>query len=91
MSGNRSGKFVSTLAVGPQVAKAIEDIRVARLAQAPASHLVRGVLYADAGLFDDAEREMAELEAQNPGSEMVRRFVDQLAQLRQRNGSRIRR
>lgn len=63
----------------------------ARLAQAPASHLVRGVLYANAGLFDAAEREMAELEAQNPGSEMVRRFVDQLSQLRQRNGSGIRR
>jgi hypothetical protein len=31
---NRSGKFVSTLAVGPQVAKVIEDIRVARTAQA---------------------------------------------------------
>jgi hypothetical protein len=34
MPANRSGKFVSTLTVGPQVAKAIEDIRVGRLAQA---------------------------------------------------------
>jgi hypothetical protein len=63
----------------------------ARLAQAPASHLVRGVLYANAGLFDDAEGEMAELAAQNPGSEMVQHFADQLAQVRPRNGAGVRR
>ncbi len=34
MPANRSGKFVSTLAVGPQVAKVIEDIRVSRAAHA---------------------------------------------------------
>jgi hypothetical protein len=34
MPANRSGKFVSTTAFGPQVAKAIEDIRVARAAEA---------------------------------------------------------
>ncbi len=56
--------------------------QAARLSQAPASHLVRSVLYADAGLLDDAEREMAALKAQNPESEMVRRFVDQLAEAR---------
>ena len=59
----------------------------ARLAQAPASHLMRGVLYANAGLIDDAERELVELDAENPGSEMVQRFLDQLAQVRQRNSS----
>jgi hypothetical protein len=59
----------------------------ARLARAPVSHFVRGVLYADAGLLDDAERELAELKKQNPESELVRRFVEQLAQARQRTGS----
>ena len=59
----------------------------ARLAHAPVSHLVRGILYADAGLLDDAERELTELKKQNPGSELVRRFVDQLAQARQRTES----
>jgi hypothetical protein len=34
MPANRSGNFVSTLAVDPQVAKAIEDIKVSRAAQA---------------------------------------------------------
>jgi hypothetical protein len=34
MPANRSGNFVSTLAVGPQVAKVIEDIRVSRAAHA---------------------------------------------------------
>ena len=34
MPTNRSGKFVSSLAVGPQVAKVIEDIRVSRAAHA---------------------------------------------------------
>lgn len=34
MPANRSGKFVSSLAVGPQVAKVIEDIRVSRAAHA---------------------------------------------------------
>ena len=58
-----------------------------RLAHAPVSHLVRGVLYADAGLLDDAERELTELKQQNPGSELVQRFVDQLAHARQPTGS----
>ncbi len=34
MPVNRSGNFVSTLAVDPQVAKVIEDIKVSRAAHA---------------------------------------------------------
>src|SRR5580658_4299314 len=34
MPANRSGKFVSSLAVGPQLAKVIEDIRVSSAAKA---------------------------------------------------------
>lgn len=54
----------------------------ARLTQAPASHLVRGILYANAGVLDDAEREFSELRTQNPSSEAVRHFVYQLEQAR---------
>jgi hypothetical protein len=54
----------------------------ARLAQAPASHLVRGVLYADAGLLDDAAQELGQLRAQNPDSDLVQRFLDQLSRER---------
>ena len=53
-----------------------------RVTQAPASHFVRGVLDADAGLLDDAERELAELKAQNPGSAIVQGFVEQLRRAR---------
>lgn len=56
----------------------------ARLTRAPASHLVRGVLYANAGLLDESERELKALRDQNPESELVRRFIDQLAQARRR-------
>ncbi len=44
----------------------------------PASHLVRGVLYANAGLLDDAERELAALSAQNPNSEVADRLLMQI-------------
>ena len=33
----------------------VEPAEAVRLEQLPASHLVRGVLYAHAGLFDDAD------------------------------------
>jgi hypothetical protein len=35
-------------------------------------------------LLDEAERELTELQKQNPGSALVGRFVDQLAQARGR-------
>jgi anti-sigma factor RsiW len=56
----------------------------ARMARAPASHLLRGVLYASVGLLDDAERELTELKRQNPTSDLVRRLVDQLGQAQPR-------
>ena len=49
-----------------------------RLAILPQSHLVRGVVYASAGLLDDAEREFAMLAAANPDSPLVARLVLQL-------------
>lgn len=53
-----------------------------RLEQLPASHLVRGVLYANAGLLDDAERELAALSVQNPNSEIADRLLKQIRGLR---------
>ncbi|MEO8520235.1 MAG: hypothetical protein ABI603_02665 [Acidobacteriota bacterium] len=47
----------------------------ARLAAAPDSHLVRGILYANAGVLDAARRELEALAAQNPGSDTVRQWL----------------
>jgi hypothetical protein len=44
----------------------------------PASHLVRGILYANAGLVADAERELAALSAQNPDSEIASTLLRQI-------------
>jgi hypothetical protein len=44
----------------------------------PASHLVRGVLYANAGLVADAERELAALSAQNPNSEVADKLLKEI-------------
>jgi hypothetical protein len=61
------------------VAEAPDAVRLERL---PASHLVRGVLYANAGLLDDAERELAALSVQNPNSEVADRLLKQIRGLR---------
>lgn len=49
-----------------------------RLARLPASHLVRGVAYAHAGLLDESEREFTTLAAANPGSALVERLLQQV-------------
>jgi hypothetical protein len=62
-----------------------------RLAGAPESRLVRAILYANAGVLDEAERELNELRKQNPGSEPVRELVAELDRVRsnsQRNPRR---
>jgi hypothetical protein len=46
------------------------------------SHLVLGVLYARAGLLDEAEREIQALRAQNPGSEQVTALEGSIDRLR---------
>jgi len=55
-----------------------------RVAQAPPSHLVRGILYAQVGLFDEAERELGALATQNPGSSLAEGLVRQVKELRRR-------
>lgn len=47
------------------------------------SHLVLGALYANAGLLDDAERELTAFAAANPASMLPRRLLDSLNKLRQ--------
>lgn len=60
----------------------VEPAEAIRLEQLPASHLVRGVLYANAGLFDDAARELAALSMQNPGSEVANSLLKQIQGVR---------
>jgi hypothetical protein len=43
------------------------------------SHLTRGVLYARAGLLDDAERELRALLAANPDSQVARKLLQSVA------------
>ena len=57
------------------IAEASEADRLERL---PASHLLRGVLYAQAGLLDDAERELGMVAAGSPGANRVEAFLEQL-------------
>ncbi|MCM3901452.1 MAG: zf-HC2 domain-containing protein [Pyrinomonadaceae bacterium] len=45
------------------------------------SHLTLGLLYAEAGLLDQAEKEFQALQKANPDSELVRRLLSQLQKL----------
>ena len=62
----------------PAMFKVADASEADRLERLPASHLVRGVLYANAGLLDDAERELAALSVQNPNSEVADRLLKQI-------------
>lgn len=48
----------------------------------PPSHVVRGILYANAGLLDDAQQEFRTLQQQNPGSKITADLLQQLEQER---------
>ncbi|MCU1382462.1 MAG: hypothetical protein JWL71_1159 [Acidobacteria bacterium] len=54
----------------------------ARLPQLPAPPLARGILYASAGLLDDAEREFNAVRPGDTGAERVGAFLAQLRQAR---------
>jgi anti-sigma factor RsiW len=60
----------------------VEPAEAVRLEHLPASHLVRGVLYANAGLFDDAARELTALSMQNPDSDIANSLLTQIQELR---------
>lgn len=64
-------------------AKANELMRARRAY--PSSHLTLGLLYADAGLLDEAERELRLLQRANPGSEIARSLLSQIQALRRRS------
>jgi len=67
----------------PPVRFAIADASTAsRLDDLPSSPFVRGVLYADAGLLDDAEREFKKVGADRQGADHVDAFLDQIRQAR---------
>ncbi len=57
--------------------KEAAEIEQAR-ANFASSHLLLGKLYAEAGLLDEAERELRTLEKANPESEIVRRLLGEL-------------
>jgi hypothetical protein len=59
----------------------LDNSTYSKLQHVSASHLVRAVLYADAGLLDDASRELTALEKMNPGSPLLRSFQSQLQQM----------
>lgn len=48
----------------------------------PNSHLTRGVLYTEAGLFEEAEREFSALVKSNPQSSAARKLLQQVRTLR---------
>jgi hypothetical protein len=58
--------------------RVLDSSAAGQLQGLPESHLVRGVLYANAGLVADAERELAALSAQNPNSEVADRLLTQI-------------
>lgn len=53
-----------------------------KLQQLPPSHLVRAVLYANAGLLDDANQELDVVQKANPQSALVQHLLDQVRQTR---------
>jgi hypothetical protein len=59
-----------------------DEASAARLTPLPASPLVRGVLYANAGLLDDAEREFGKIDPGTPGADRVNGFLAQLRAVR---------
>ena len=51
----------------------------------PSSHLTLGLLYAEAGLLEESERELRLLQKANPGSQLARSLLRQVQALRRRN------
>jgi hypothetical protein len=59
----------------------LEELSAAERAGS-SSHLLRGVLYARAGLLDEAEREFSALLRDNPHSPVARKLLRNVRQLR---------
>jgi anti-sigma factor RsiW len=72
-------EVVAPLPPAPPAKFAVLDTATAlELARLPPSHAVRGILYANVGLLDDAEQELTALAAVNPESALVRSLLRQL-------------
>jgi anti-sigma factor RsiW len=84
VSASVGGKdIVSPRPPSPPARFAVADPSVAaRLQRLPASPLVRGVLYADAGLLDDAEREFSSIGSGDDDAGRARTFLAQVRDAR---------
>ena len=87
LSSRKNGEEV--IAPRPPAAAAkfivLDKSTIFKLQHLPSSHFVRAVLYANAGLMDDANRELAAVREANPQSQLVRNLSDQLRQARTDN------
>ncbi len=74
------------VAPGPSLPPAkfgvIDSATASALRALPPSHAVRGILFANAGLLDAAERELAALAARNPDSPVARDLLQQVRNAR---------
>ena len=80
-------EFESPRPPAPQAKfRILEQAKANELAKAkrayPSSHLTLGLLYAEAGLLNEAEREFRLLQKANPGSEIARNLLRQIQALR---------
>jgi hypothetical protein len=75
-----SREFKAPSGAAPQAKfRVLDEARASELAQArrayPSSHLTLGLLYLQAGLLDEAEREFRALQEANPNSELAHRLL----------------
>jgi|SRR5580704_12052515 hypothetical protein len=61
----------------------LDDTQYIQLAHLPESHLARAILYAEAGLLDDATQEAKTLTASNPASTTTTELLRRIESLRQ--------
>ncbi|HEX7294471.1 MAG TPA: zf-HC2 domain-containing protein, partial [Pyrinomonadaceae bacterium] len=89
VTASKDGKQqVSPTPPEPEARFKVLDKRTAdelrNIERASNSHLVRGTMYARAGLLDDAEREMRDLVAANPNSAIARQLLQRIRSNRRR-------
>ena len=83
-------EFKSPRPPAPQAKfRILDQAKASELARAkrayPSSHLVLGLLYAEAGLLSEAEQELRLLQKANPDSEIARTLFTQVQALRRRS------
>ncbi len=82
-------KITSPVLPAPQAKFKVIDRSTAEMLQQtqrtyPDSHLTLAVLYAEAGLVDEAERELRVLVRDNPGAGIVQKLLRQVQAMRER-------